>query len=62
MNGEHVLFKSNSDEWETPLSLFNELNKEFHFDLDPCATDDNKKCSNYYTKEQDGLSRKWGGV
>lgn len=41
--------------------MFNELDREFHFDLDPCATDFNAKCSNYFTKKQDGLSRGWWG-
>ena len=30
------LFSSNTDEWSTPQELFNELDKEFHFTLDPC--------------------------
>lgn len=54
-------FSSNSDEWETPLDFFEELDKEFHFTLDPCATAKNAKCVNYVTKEQDGLSLNWGG-
>ena len=48
----NVLFQSNSDEWETPIDLFNILNKEFQFNLDPCATDENHKCNKYYTKEE----------
>jgi len=56
------LFTSNSDEWETPQGLFNELDKEFHFDLDPCATKENAKCSIYYTKEEDGLKQDWNIV
>lgn len=27
---------NNSDDWETPKKLYNELNKEFNFDFDPC--------------------------
>lgn len=27
-----------------------------------CATDENTKCSTYYTKEQDGLSMPWFGT
>ena len=56
------LFTSNSDEWYTPQNLFDELDSEFHFDLDPCATSESHKCDRYYTKEQDGLSQKWGGA
>lgn len=33
-----------SDEWETPPDLFDELYGEFHFDIDLCATSENKKC------------------
>jgi site-specific DNA-methyltransferase (adenine-specific) len=56
-----ALFSSKSDEWATPQYLFDELNKEFHFDIDACATDENHKCDVYYTKEQDGLKMEWGG-
>ncbi|HXS60809.1 MAG TPA: DNA N-6-adenine-methyltransferase [Candidatus Sulfopaludibacter sp.] len=38
-----------SDEWRTPQWLFDELNKEFNFDIDLCATKENSKCKNYYT-------------
>lgn len=39
-----VMFSSKSDEWETPQELYDELNKEFHFTLDPCANEQNHKC------------------
>lgn len=56
------LFSSNTDDWATPQWLFDELNKEFHFDLDVCASDLNHKCENYFTKEMNGLEQKWYGV
>ena len=56
-----VMFSSNSDEWATPQWLFDELNNEFNFDLDPCASDENHKTPIYYTKYNSGLSQKWGG-
>ena len=56
-----VLFSSRSDEWETPIDIFNKLDAEFHFDLDPCSTDSNHKCDKYFTKEINGLSKNWGG-
>jgi phage N-6-adenine-methyltransferase len=56
-----VLFSSNSDEWETPQDLFNELNQEFRFDLDVAATRENKKCKNYFSKDLDGLKQSWQG-
>lgn len=58
---KHVLFTSNSDIWETPQHVFDELDREFKFTLDPCADENNHKCSRYYTKEQDGLKQDWGG-
>ena len=60
MNNE-LMFSSKSDEWETPQDLFDKLNKEFNFTLDPCATKDNHKCFKYYTIEDDGLSKDWSG-
>lgn len=36
-----------SDEWQTPQKLFDELNEEFNFDIDLCATAENSKCPNY---------------
>lgn len=57
-----VLFSSASDVWATPQDLFDELNKEFGFNLDPCALPDNAKCEKYFTPEINGLSQCWGGV
>jgi len=31
-----VLFSSQSDNWRTPEKIYQELNKEFSFDFDPC--------------------------
>lgn len=56
-----VLWSSKSDEWSTPQYLFDELDREFRFTLDPCADAENHKCDRYYTKEQDGLKQIWGG-
>ena len=56
-----TMFSHNSDEWETPQALFDDLNAEFDFELDACASDDNHKCAEYYTIEQDGLKIMWGG-
>lgn len=59
LNGS--LFSSNSDEWATPDNIYNELNNEFGFNLDVCATDDNHKCERYFTKAENGLEQTWGG-
>lgn len=56
-----ALFSSNSDEWSTPDNIFNELNNEFGFNLDVCATDINHKCNRYFTQAEDGLKNSWGG-
>ena len=53
------MFTCNSIEWGTPQKLFDELNKEFNFTLDPCANESNHKCDKYFTKEDDGLSKSW---
>ncbi|AJE12597.1 DNA N-6-adenine-methyltransferase [Clostridium botulinum] len=56
-----VMFSSETDLWATPQDFFDKLNKEFNFDLDPCATHENAKCSKYFTKEIDGLKQDWQG-
>ena len=60
MNTE-VMFSSKSNEWATPQALFDELDREFHFTLDPCATPENAKCRKYYTQADDGLAQDWSG-
>ena len=55
------MMSSNTPEWATPQSFFDALNQEFHFDLDPCSTHENAKCERHFTKEDDGLSKSWGG-
>ena len=57
-----ILYSSNSDEWETPQDLFDELNETYHFDLDVCATEQNAKCRRFFDKAQDGLKKSWGGA
>lgn len=56
------LYTSNTDLWGTPQKVFDELNAEFHFTLDPCAIPDNAKCSRYFTPDEDGLTQDWGGA
>ena len=55
------LFSSNRMDWRTPKKLFDALNAEFAFNLDAAADDDNAKCSMYFTKNDDALSRDWSG-
>ena len=56
-----AMLSSITDQWATPQSFFDELNKEFKFTLDPCADENNHKCDKYFTKEQNGLKQDWGG-
>ena len=62
MKGKEVLFSSKSDEWATPPEIFEALDREFGFNLDPCATEENHKCAKFYTSEEDGLKQPWGGT
>lgn len=55
------MMTSKTPEWETPQALFDELNREFGFTLDPCSNDDNAKCARYYTKADNGLLKSWLG-
>ncbi len=52
---------SNSNEWATPQKFFEELDAEFHFNLDPCSTDENAKCARHFTLKDNGLEQNWGG-
>lgn len=45
--------------WETPWDLFERLNEEFFFTLDPCATPETAKVARYFTESQDGLAQSW---
>ena len=58
----NALFSSKSDEWSTPSEIYDRLNTEFDFNLDPCSTDENHKCAMYFTKEDNGLEMAWGGA
>lgn len=56
-----ALLSSKNLSWCTPLEFFNELDQEFHFNLDPAATDKSAKCTRYFTPADDGLTKDWGG-
>ena len=55
------MFSTGKVEWSTPQDFYDNLNSEFHFTLDTCATDENHKCEKYYTKEVNGLLQDWSG-
>lgn len=56
-----VCFSSQTPEWPTPKWLFDALDKEFGFSLDPCATKENAKCAKFYTRHDNGLLKPWQG-
>jgi site-specific DNA-methyltransferase (adenine-specific) len=55
----NVHFSSRTDDWSTPQWLFDSIDQEFHFTLDPCATDRNAKCQKFFTRAQNGLLQDW---
>lgn len=55
------LFTSKSYEWGTPQKLYDELNKEFNFKLDPCCSKKSRKCEFYFYKKENGLKHQWDG-
>lgn len=46
---------NNDDNYATPPDLYEELNKEFNFDFDPCPYNENE-----IILETDGLKKEWG--
>ena len=54
-------YNGNGREWETPPEIFEPLNEEFKFTLDPCATSKNAKAARYFTEKDNGLAQSWFG-
>ena len=48
---QQTMFSSKSQEWETPQDLYDYLNLDYRFTLDPCATKENAKCEKFFTME-----------
>ena len=55
-----VMFSQATDVWGTPQWLFDALDKEFGFTLDPCSDGTNAKCSKFYSIHDSGLLKDWG--
>lgn len=53
------MVSSKSNEWVTPQWLFDKLDEEFNFTLDPCSNNDNAKCKKFYTEKENGLKQNW---
>ena len=58
----NALLSSKNMCWCTPPDFFAELDREFHFELDPASTDKSAKCAKYFTPDDDGLKQDWGGI
>lgn len=56
----NVMFSQATDEWPTPQWLFEALDKEFGFTLDPCSDGGNAKCARFYSVHDSGLLKDWG--
>jgi phage N-6-adenine-methyltransferase len=54
-----TVFSAQTCMWSTPQYLFDQLDKEFAFELDVCASPENAKCTDYWTAEDDGLLMPW---
>ena len=48
-----------SDEWQAPRALFAFLDRFFRFGVDVCASAQNAKCRQFFSKDQSGLSKTW---
>jgi site-specific DNA-methyltransferase (adenine-specific) len=48
---EKIMFSKKTDDWSTPQDLFNALNEEFNFTMDPCPL----------RSLTDGLDLDWNG-
>lgn len=55
-------FKASRSDWETPDDLFKKVDDIFHFTRDVCASKDNTKCDNFWTKENSCLNKRWEGI
>lgn len=57
---QKLMFSSKTDDWATPQDFFDKLTSELGpFDLDVCASEENKKCQTYYNENLNGLAWNW---
>jgi phage N-6-adenine-methyltransferase len=57
-----AVYSSGEDDWSTPPDLFAELDAEFGFDLDVCASVDNAQTARHFSRDDDGLAQDWAGT
>ena len=48
-----------NDTWATPPEVFRKLDNEFGFGFDVCAEHETAKCGQYWTIEDDALTKDW---
>lgn len=48
-----------NDNWATPHEVYKKLDEEFGFGFDVCAEHETAKCAEYWTIEDDALSKDW---
>ena len=53
--------KDVKDDWETPRKIFSYYGEPHYLNLDVCASNDNAKCANYYSINENGLEQEWNG-
>ena len=53
---------NDKDSWQTPIEIFNNLNKEFNFQCDVAADKYNHLCDVYYNESMNSLSLPWFDV
>ncbi len=53
--------EENKDTWQTPKEFFSKINAEFNFDLDACASSENKLCDLFFSAENSALENDWAG-
>ena len=61
MIGDSVLKSSEKHTWETPQEFFDKINNVYNFTLDCCAEKDTAKVRDFYTVEDDALTKSWFG-
>jgi phage N-6-adenine-methyltransferase len=55
-------FSSQRQDWTTPRSLFDQLDREFSFEWDLAASSDNALCPSFFSQAENGLKQTWKGV
>lgn len=54
-------YNGNGRHWATPPEIFDPLDREFQFTLDPCATLETAKCKRFFDEATNGLAQSWEG-